>query len=219
MAGILANSVTQTMGSGDTAADKTVTGYLINEAIALSTFPAGTAWLWGIAKPSGATVRSNLNATSVAAPAFVPDAEGWWTITCTVDSTTTYVIRISVLALTQTTIAQAWRTSPVADATVPDPPAGEALFFSKDVGRWRAKDSSGTVRDVDPGARTGTLTMSGGTGTITDASVTANTVVALNCTTATDRGTLTFATTPGTNIVATSSDGSDASIYKYALIG
>ena len=218
MAGIIASSATKVMLSGDTAADKVVTGYIVSESIALSTHPTGTAWSWGIAKPSGATVRSNLSATDTAAPSFVPDEEGYWVVTVTVDGTTTYVIRIAVLAVSQATITQAMRCSPVAEATVPAPPVGEALFFSEEKGRWCVKDSSDAVRDLDPGARTGTFTLSTGTATITDSSVTANTIVVPNCTTASTRGTLTYAVTPGTKIDITSSEGADASDYSYVLI-
>ena len=44
MAGILANSATSTMASGDTAVDKIVSGYITNERIALSITPSGDSF-------------------------------------------------------------------------------------------------------------------------------------------------------------------------------
>ncbi len=137
------------MLSGDTAVDKIVSGYITNERIALTVTPTGSSYVWSIAKPSGATLRSDLSAVNVAGPSFVPEVHGIWTISVVIDSTTTYVIRIAVAAITQTTISQAFRCSPVADDTVPAPPVGEALFFSADALRWRTKNSAGVVRDLD----------------------------------------------------------------------
>src|SRR3990167_2773526 len=97
MAGILASSASETMTSGDTAADNTHTGYLVAEQVTLATYPTGASYSWGLAKPSGATVRSDLSATTGAGPVFTPDVAGYWTITCTVASTTAYVLRIAVV--------------------------------------------------------------------------------------------------------------------------
>jgi hypothetical protein len=219
MAGIMANSASKTMLAGATSADNSVSGYITNEQITLSVTPTGSAYVWGLAKPSGSTARSVLSSSTGATPLVTPDVAGYYTVTCVVDSTTTYVLRISVAAVSITTIAQAFRCQPVANSTVPTPSTGESLYFSDDVDRLVVKTSAGVVREVDPGARTGTFTLSSGAATITDSSVTAATIVAANCTSASSRGTLTYTITPGTSIAVASSDGADASVYLYALIG
>jgi hypothetical protein len=219
MAGITANSASVTMESGDTAADNTFDGFILNEQITLATSPTGSTYSWGLARPSGATSRSDLSSSTAATPRFIPDAAGYYVITCTVDSNTDYILRISVTASAATTVTEALRLPPKAAGTVTTPTTGFAVFNDSAVDRLRKKDSSGTVTDVDPGARTGTFTLSSGAATISDTSVTANTVIAVACTSASSRGTLTYTFNAGTSVVVASSDGSDGSAYRYALIG
>jgi len=219
MAGILANSASATMVGGDTAVDKAVSGYVTGEQVTLSTSPTGSAYLWGQSVPPGATSPGNLSSTTATGPTFTPNVAGIWVVTVTVDSTTDYVIRISVTQSAVTTSYEGIRYSPKTAASITAPAVGETVFWDSTYSRFRAKDSSGTTRDIDSGARTGTLTFSGGAATITDSTITASTVVALSCTTATDRGTITWAMNAGVSAVAASSDGADASVYNYALIG
>jgi len=219
MAGILANSATQTMTGGDTAADKSVSGYVNSEQVVLSTTPTGTAYAWALGKPSGATARSDLTASTGASVSFTPDVAGYYVVTCTVDSTTVYVIRISVLDVSVTTTRQGIRMTPVAGATIPTPALGETLYWDDDVDRIRLKNSAGTKRDIDPAARSGTFTLSGGAVSVADTSVTATTVVAMHCETASNRGDLTITLNAATGFDVSSTDGSDASTWRYALIG
>jgi len=219
MAGILANSATQTMVIGNTAADNTFGTFVTDEQITLATTPTGSTYVWGVSRPSGATGRSALSSSTDAAPVFTPDVPGLWVLTCVVDSTTTYVLRTTVVQVAIVTSQQAFRCLPIADASVPSPAAGEMLYFSSTVGRYRTRTSAGGIRDLDPGARTGTVTLSGGAGAIADTSVTASTVVAMMLTGAVALGTPSYIVTPGVGVAIASTSGADASTYRYALIG
>lgn len=221
MAGILANSASETMTAGDTAVDNARAGYVVNEQVTLSTTPTGTTYVWSMAKPSGATSRSDLSDTTSASVEFVPDYAGTWTITCVVDGSTTYVLRITATAVAITSVANAHRFSPITDNSVPAPATGLTLFCSSDASnKMRLKNTAGTVLSLDAAsARTGTFTLSGGTATITDASVTASTVVAASCTTASNQGLLRYTFNAGVGITVTSANAADASSYRYALIG
>lgn len=137
------------MASGDSAADKSVSGYVTNETITLSTTPTGSAYSWGISKPAGATARSDLSSSSSASPSFTPDVAGYWVVTCTVDSTTTYVIRVSVTQVAITTSYEAIRLSPKEDADVPTPALGCAMYWSATQDALAIKDSAGDVYTVD----------------------------------------------------------------------
>ena len=75
------------------------------------------------------------------------------------------------------------------------------------------------MRDLDPGARTGTFTLAAGAATVVDTSVTASTVMVASLVTATNNGTLTFTYNTGVSVTIASSDGIDASVYRFALIG
>src|SRR4051812_7778318 len=98
------------MLSGATAADNAVSGYITNERITLSISPTGTDYVWGQAIPAGSAIaRSGLTADDTATTTFIPDAAGEYVVTCTVDSTTTYVIRISVTRTAVSTSSEALR--------------------------------------------------------------------------------------------------------------
>lgn len=137
------------MTSGDTAADKSVSGYLTNEQITLATSPTGSSYSWGISKPSAATSRSDLNDDDVASVKFTPDAQGYYVITCTVDVSTTYVIRINVAAVGTATDLSILRLSPVTDAQVPTPATGASIYYSSTQGALSAKLTDGSVVTID----------------------------------------------------------------------
>jgi hypothetical protein len=118
------------MDSGDTSADNSVAGYIRAEQVVLTTYPTGAVYSWGIAKPSGATSRSDLSASDSSAPVFTPDVAGYYVITCTVDETTSYVIRLSVTLAAVTTPYEAIRLQPMADSQVTAPTLGVCLYFS-----------------------------------------------------------------------------------------
>lgn len=219
MAGILASSASKTMTPGETQPDDAESGYVTGEQIALSVTPAATTFSWGIAKPSGATVRANLSGTTDATPVFTPDVAGFYVVTVTVDSSTSYVIRLSVTQVAITTAAEAVRFQPKADASVPAPARGEALFFSSNVSRLRVKTTAGAVRDIDPSARIGTFTLVAGSAVVADASVTAATRVMLMATAHTSPGFVRVAVNAGVGFTVTSTSGTDTSTYSYSLIG
>lgn len=146
MAGILANSATQTMLDGDTAVDKVVTGYLLGEQITLGVTGSPTSLEWGQAVPSGsAPARSVLSSTTSAAPRFTPDVAGYYVITCNADGAP-YVIRISVLAVAASVAREAILLMPVDASQIQAPAAGIVLFCDGD--DLKFKDSSGTVSTV-----------------------------------------------------------------------
>lgn len=154
------------MVSGDTAADKSVSGYVTAEQIALSVTPTGTSYVWALAKPSGATSRSDLSANDEASCVFTPDVAGNWTVSLTVDSTTTYVIRIAVTAVAVSFVYEALRFTPKLNSTVPTPTIGAAVFFSDDSDLLSRKSPAGVVRSLEPRAFTpsGTADTTGVTG-------------------------------------------------------
>jgi hypothetical protein len=148
MAGILANSASVTMVAG--SVDNTQAGFVVGEAITLSTTPTGTDYSWGVAKPSGATSRSDLSDDDIASPVMIPDVAGTYTITCDVDGTD-YTLRITVTAVAVTSVANAHRFSPVTNTSVPTPALGESVFYSSTDSRLSKKNTSGTVLPIAGG--------------------------------------------------------------------
>jgi hypothetical protein len=129
--------------------DNTQAGFIDNEAVTLSTLPTGTTYEWGLAKPQGATARSNLTATTGTGVQFIPDVAGTWTITCTVDGTTAYALRISVLQVAVTTWAHAYQLPLIADASVPAPATGATFYYSSDRTAVALKVPSGDVFSIE----------------------------------------------------------------------
>jgi len=150
VAGILANSSSRTMLSGETAADNSLSGWITNEQVTLSVTPTGTDYAWGdLAKPSASTVRSALSASTGASVTFVPDVEGDYVVTVVVDSTTTYVLTMTVVAVGTVMIASVIRLLPLADAQVTTPATGLALYYSTDQSAPAVKDSAGNISTID----------------------------------------------------------------------
>lgn len=149
MAGILANSPSKTMASGDTSADKTASGYVAGERITLTVTPSGTNYEWSQARPSGSSARAQLSGATGASVTFAPDVGGTYVVTCIVDGSTTYVIRITCQSPTISEPVEAVRLSPRTDASVPAPAAGRTLYYSSDQGKLVTKDSAGTVRTIN----------------------------------------------------------------------
>lgn len=224
MAGIIGNSVSVTMTSGDTAADKNQAGYVAGEQVTLSVVHGSTpaAYQWGVALPSGATsTRVAISDATAASPTFTPqtNVDGYYVITCVVDNTTSYVLRLAVVRSTYTTLSGALRMLPKTAASVPAPPTGYTYFVDSDTGLRSRKDSSGNVVVVDP--RTGTVTLASGAATITDyaATITATTVLSLTPVTRTDSGNLTATRNVGTSFAIASDNGADASVYLFSMEG
>lgn len=149
MAGILANSVSKTMVAGDTAVDNTTSGFVALEDVALSTTGTPTSRAWGLSKPSNSTRRCVLSSDSDASPTFTPDVGGYYVVTCVVDGTTVYILRVSVSAIGEVTTQTAIRLTPIANAAVPTPATGRTVYFSSDASALVEKRPDGTVHTID----------------------------------------------------------------------
>ena len=151
MAGITANSASVTMAGGDTAADKAVGGFVTGEAVALATSPTGSTYQWAISRPEGSSAaRATLSSASSATPSFTPDVGGYYTVSCTVDGTTVYVLRASVTQVAVTTALEALRLQPKSAASVVAPPVGRALFVDPADLELTAKAPDATVTKHQP---------------------------------------------------------------------
>lgn len=157
MAGILASSSETTMVSGDTAADNAFGGFVTASQITLTTTPTGTDYQWSMAKPSGASGRSDLSGSTGESVAFTPDVAGYYTVVAIVDSTTTYILRISVTQTAITTSYEAIRYSPKTDTSVSAPALGAATYYSDDADLLVEKDAAGTVRALGSRLRSYTV--------------------------------------------------------------
>jgi hypothetical protein len=148
VAGILANSITATMVAGDTAESKIVSGYLRNERIALSAYPAGTTYRWTLVNPSGSSpIKAQLSDYTSATPSFVPDVGGTYLITAAVDDAV-YVIRIGAIDTAASDPVEAIRLTPRADSQVAAPGLGQVLYYSSDRAGLVAKNADGSVAAV-----------------------------------------------------------------------
>lgn len=150
--GILANSAT--VAHSSSSADDTNTGYISGERVTLTISGApATTYQWSMAIPStSATARSALSNTAVASPSFLPDVAGFYVLTCvatTAGVPTTYILRISVRQSSVATAVEALRLMPIADALVPAPPVGCALYFSEEQGTLCMKLANGDIHTVD----------------------------------------------------------------------
>ncbi len=70
---------------------------------------------------------------------------------------------------------------------------------------------------IGDGTRYGSATLSGGTVTVADTSITANSVISMMPVGVTNAGFLGVTLTAGTGFVITSSGGSDARVVKYSI--
>lgn len=148
MAGIKANSASFTMVDGDTAVDKSVSGRITGEQIVLTTTGSPATFSWAIAKPAGSTVRADLSDDDGSSVTFSPDVEGTYLITCVVDGSTTYNIRIGCVNISVVGSIGALRFTPIANSQVPTPAAGVTIYYSSDSASLVQKDSTGTVSEI-----------------------------------------------------------------------
>jgi hypothetical protein len=149
--GILANSASKTQSSS--SSDDVTSGYVVNEKVVLTTNPTGTNYSWAISLPSGSSpVRAGLSGDTGSSVTFKPDVGGIYTIVCTVDGTTTYTLRVTVVDVVLMTPLEALRLAPVADASIPAPPATVlALYNSIEQSGLVVKDSAGDIFPVELG--------------------------------------------------------------------
>jgi hypothetical protein len=151
MAGILANSSSHTMVSS--TPDEVETGYVVNEKVVLTTTPTGTDYSWAISLPSGSSaVRAGLSDETGASVTFKPDVGGIYTVVCTVDGTTVYTLRLTVVDTVLMTPMEALRLAPVADASIPTPPATVLALYNSVTHGLVVKDSAGAIRQVTLGS-------------------------------------------------------------------
>lgn len=148
MAGIMANSASATMSAGSTSADNTATGYLTRESIGLTVTGSGSSFLWNLSKPSASGSTSALSSSTDASCSFSPDVDGYYVVTCLVDGTTSYVLRIATADVSPVGTITAMRFLPVANATIPTPAAGATMFYSVEVGGLAKKLPDGSVTAI-----------------------------------------------------------------------
>ena len=149
MAGILANSASKTMASGDTSAANSVTGYITGERVTLTTTPTGSAYVWALATPTGSAAGVDLSAPDGASVYFRPDVEGTYVASVTVDSVTVYTIMLSVVASAVAEVSGATHYLPRTDASVPTPSTGVTLYYSSTQSALCQKDSAGAVSTIN----------------------------------------------------------------------
>jgi hypothetical protein len=153
MPGILANSASVTMTSPADTQD----GFVANERVTLSTSPTGSSYSWGLAKPAGS--RASISDDSVAAPTFVPDLTGIYVVTCVVNGTTAYSLRVSASTVTAAALAGSLHMLPQAAASVPTPALGRVLFQDRTTGTLRVKDTVGAVAEIADASAVEVVTM------------------------------------------------------------
>lgn len=145
--GILANSASVAMTSS--AASDSRPGFVAGERIVLSVNPSGTNYSWSQAGPPGSsTTRAALSQANSAAPSFVPDIAGTYTLVCTVDAVTTYVLRLTVTQVITATSTEALRLSPLRDEQVAAPVLGFAIYHSESLGAPAYKSPDNSVRPL-----------------------------------------------------------------------
>lgn len=148
MAGILANSATETMVDGETSADNSHSGYITKERITLSVTGSPTTVQWALAKPTTSGSICRLDDDEAFSPSFVPDVGGYYVVTCVLDGSTSYVLRIAAADVSLVSTITSIRFPPVANASVPAPAAGVTLFYSADDDALSVKLPDGTVSAV-----------------------------------------------------------------------
>lgn len=149
MAGIIASSPSALLLAGDTSADKSSSGWITNEQITLGVTPTGTNYLWSQSLPSAASrTRCALSSTTSATPTFTADVGGTYVLTVVVDSTTEYVLTLTVQSVSISEPVEAVRFSPRTDASIPAPSAGQTMYYSSTQDALVVKDAAGDVFTV-----------------------------------------------------------------------
>jgi hypothetical protein len=130
--------------------DDVKAGYISHERVVLTTSTLGTAYQWGMSAPMGSALsRSTLSDYNAAAPTFIPDVAGVYTLTCTIDGSTTYVLRMTVYSVGVSHITEVLRLTPLADTAVPAPASGVHLYYSATQSALAVKNAAGVVKTVD----------------------------------------------------------------------
>ncbi len=148
MAGITAISATKTLGSGDTSADNTTSGYVSKEQISLGLTGSPVTALWSLSKPNASGSSCQLDDETSLTPKFSPNVEGMYVVSCLVDGSTTYILRISAVDTTITSAISAIHFLPCLNSQIPTPRSGRTVFFSSDSGAMSQKLPDGTVSSL-----------------------------------------------------------------------
>ncbi len=148
MSGITAVSATKTLSSGDTTEDHSVSGFVTKEQISLGLTGSPLIALWSLSKPTTSGSSCQLTSESSLTTKFTPDTEGIYTLSCLVDGTTQYVLRISALRVSTISTISAIHLLPCANSQIPTPQSGVILFYSSDSEKVSIKLSDGTTEDI-----------------------------------------------------------------------
>lgn len=148
MSGITAQSATKTLGSGDTSVDNSTFGYVTKEQISLGLTGSPTTALWSLSKPSNSGAACLIDNSTSLSPLFSPDVEGTYVITCVVDSSITYVLRIDIVNVSVVSVISAIHILPCQNSQIPVPRSGVTIFFSSDSDGLAIKLSDGSVEEI-----------------------------------------------------------------------
>lgn len=149
MAGIVCSSASASLVAGDTSVDASDSGYLTRERIVLGVTGAPTTTVWGLAKPTASAASCALDSTTSTAPTFTPDVEGYYVVTCVVDGSTSYALRLAVASVANVSTLTALRFLPIANASVPAPATGRTLFCSVEENGLAVKLPDNSVLGVE----------------------------------------------------------------------
>ncbi len=148
MAGITAQSASKSLLSGETIPDNTTTNFLVKEQISLGISPSPQTVLWSISKPYLSNTTAYISDNTSYNPVFTPDKDGIYTVSCLVDSTTTYVLRINVLNVSEVTRLSSLHLMPCSSAQIVPPNSGGVLFWSSDTDSLSIKYPNNSVEEV-----------------------------------------------------------------------
>jgi len=152
MSGILANSSTATMVDADTTPDNARSGYVTADQITLGVTGTPVSTVWSMAKPSAETAACELSSSTDPNPTFTATVDGYFTVVCVVDGTTTYVLRMAVARVGVVSTLTAVRMLPILNASVPTPATGRTLFSSSDLNDLAQKLPDGITYALAGGA-------------------------------------------------------------------
>lgn len=148
MAGITAVSATTTLGASEALPDNSVSDFVSKEQISLGLSGSPTSATWSLSKPSRSGSACALDDDTSLRPKFSPDVDGIYVVSCLVDESTTYVLRISVAQTAIINTISCLHFLPCANSQIPTPSSGVNLFYSSDSDSLAQKRSDGTVQEI-----------------------------------------------------------------------
>lgn len=131
--GITANSQSSTMTDG-LGADAAVTGYYVDEPIALATSAGDDATFSLLSVPTGSV--SVVNGRT-----FEPDTAGKYTVKAELASGASYLLRITTTDVTRSYAGRGIRMNKVVGAQIPRPAIGTIIYVDNDDGLLHARDA------------------------------------------------------------------------------